>query len=126
MIGDMRLLSHARSREIAFRSVSATRARGIVAGRAKFQPCVCLTFLDSSGNVALNVDTSGQVCVPLEHRERLPREFAGSRISANRFVRLPGATRSPFILGFKSSGRWKLTPRFTLMGDSCLSTAIGR
>ncbi len=49
-----------------------------------------MTFLDSTGDGVLKMDTAGRVRVSRERRERLLREFATSGISARRLVQLPG------------------------------------
>jgi hypothetical protein len=55
-----------------------------------------MTFLDSTGDGALKMDTAGRVRVSRERRERLLREFATSGISARRFAQLAGVNPVTF------------------------------
>lgn len=55
-----------------------------------------MTFLESTGDGVLKMDTAGRVRVSRERRERLLREFATSGISARRFAQLAGVNPVTF------------------------------
>lgn len=55
-----------------------------------------MTFLESTGDGVLKMDTAGRVRVSRERREQLLREFATSGISARRFAQLAGVNPVTF------------------------------
>ncbi len=55
-----------------------------------------MTFLESTGDGVLKMDTAGRVRVSRERRERLLREFATSGSSARRFAQLAGVNPVTF------------------------------